>query len=314
MDVMLAGLAVLLGAVTVGTVLAAELAHVRARLRLGGLREVDLGHYELAYLAGGPVRVADTAIGLLAREGEIRVSRGGKIHRVSTAVTAGYPVEERLVAILAKRRSSPVVQVKRRLADSAEVAGISRRLADLGLLVDSRSVPGLRVCRDVLKLIPTVAAVAAGADVIYMIVAQSPPLSVAALFGFGASWLAARKIRPLYVRNRPVRLGRAGRHLLEKARLAHPYGAETDAVAVPLALYGLSHLGDPHLSAELSKRSIPDGHLYPAAPSTPNDQCGSVGWTPDDSGTGTWDGGGGWSGGWDGGGGGAGDGGGGGGG
>ncbi|YCK37912.1 TIGR04222 domain-containing membrane protein [Actinomadura sp. ATCC 39365] len=297
MDVILAWLAVLLGAVTVGTVLAAEVAHVRARLRLGGLRDVDLGHYELAYLAGGPVRVADTALGLLAREGEIRVSRGGKIHRVSTAVTAGYPVEERLVAILAERRSPPVVLVKRRLAESAEVAGIRGRLADLGLLVDSRSVPGFRVCRDVLKLIPTVAVVAAGADVVYMIVAQSPPLSVAALFGFGGSWLAARKIRSLYVRNRPVRLGRAGRHQLEKARRAHPYGAGTDAV--PLALYGLSHLGDPHLSAELSKRSIPDGHLYPAEPSSPSAQCGSVGWTPDDSGSGTWDGGGG---GWDGGG------------
>ncbi|GGS85560.1 TIGR04222 domain-containing membrane protein [Nonomuraea spiralis] len=300
MDVVLVWLAVLLGAVTVGTVLAAEVAHVRARVRLGGLRDVDLGHYELAYLAGGPVRVADSAIGLLAREGEIRVSRGGKIHRVSTAVTAGYPVEERLVAILAERRSSPVVQVKRRLAVSAEVAGIRGRLAELGLLVDSRSVPGFRVCRDVLRLIPTVAVVAAGADVIYMIVAQSPPLSVAALFGFGGSWLVARQIRSLYVRNRPVRLGRAGRHQLEKARRAHPYGAETEAVAVPLALYGLSHLGDPDLSAELSKRSIPDGHLYRGEPSSPSTQCGSVGWTPDDSGSGTWDGGGG---GWDGGGG-----------
>ncbi|MEU5864573.1 MULTISPECIES: TIGR04222 domain-containing membrane protein [unclassified Nonomuraea] len=305
MDVILAWLAVLLGAVTVGTVLAAEVAHVRARLRLGGLRDVDLGHYELAYLAGGPVRVADTAIGLLAREGEVRVSRGGKLHRVSTAVTAGYPVEERLVAILAERRSPPVVQVKRRLAESAEVAGIRGRLADLGLLVDSRSVPGFRVCRDVLKLIPTVAVVAAGADVVYMIVAQSPPLSVAALFGFGGSWLVARKIQSLYVRNRPVRLGRAGRHQLEKARRAHPYEAGTDAVAVPLALYGLSHLGDPHLSAELGKRSIPDGHLYPADHNTSTAGCGSVGWTPDDSGSGTWDGGGG---GWDGGGGGAGDG------
>lgn len=100
--------------------------------------------------------------------------------------------------------------------------------------------------------------------VIAMIVLHSPELSVAGLLGFGASWLVAKKVGPLYARSRRVTLGRAGRHHVEKARREHPYGVVTDAVAMPLALYGLSHLGDPALSAEISTRAIPDGHLYPA--------------------------------------------------
>ncbi|MFC4014756.1 TIGR04222 domain-containing membrane protein [Nonomuraea purpurea] len=284
MDVVLALLSVLLGAVTIGAILAAESARVHARLRLGGLRDVDLGYYDLAYLAGGPARVADTAIGLLAREGEVRVSRGGKLHRVSTAVSAGYPVEERLFAILAERRSPPVVRVKRSLASSAEVTAIMGRLVGLGLLVDPRTAAGFRVSWGVLKLIPVVAGVAIAIDGIFMIILTSPPLTVAALLGFGGSWLVARKVSSLYAKNRPVTLGRAGRYQLEKARKAHPYGAATDAVAMPLALYGLSHLGDADLSAELSRRSIPDGHLYPVNHTTSSGQCGSDAPRPEDSG------------------------------
>ncbi|MGN9844024.1 TIGR04222 domain-containing membrane protein [Nonomuraea sp. H19] len=275
MDVVLAMLSVLLGAVTVGAILTAELSRARARSRLGGLRDVDLGHYEIAYLAGGPARVADVAIGLLAGEGEIRVSRGGKLHQVSTAVSAGYPVEERVLAIVAKGPGSSVVRVKRSVAESAEVAEIRDRLVGLGLLVNPRGTAGFRVSYDVLKMIPMVAAAAVAINVIYMMVQRSPALSVAALAGFGASWLVARKAGSLYVKNRPVTLGRTGRYQLEKARQAHPYGVVTDMVAMPLALYGLSHLGDPDLAAELSKRSIPDGHRYPADAGGPRANSGS---------------------------------------
>ncbi|GAA3256851.1 TIGR04222 domain-containing membrane protein [Nonomuraea helvata] len=265
MDVVLALVSALLGAVTVGTVLTAELSLARARLRIGGLRDVELGYYDLAYLAGGPWRVADTVVGLLSREGEIRVSRGGKLHRVRTAVSAGHPVEQRLLEIMAARSvGRPAMRVKRELAGSAEVAEIRDRLVGLGLIVDPRAVAGYRVCRDLLRWIPAIAVGGAVVNVIVMIVMGSPELSVASLLGFGASWLVAKKLAPLYAGNRRVTLGRAGRHHVEKARREHPHGVVADAVAMPLALYGLSHLGDPGLSAELSTRAIPDGHLYPA--------------------------------------------------
>ncbi|MFI7227266.1 hypothetical protein ACIBO5_28980 [Nonomuraea angiospora] len=79
----------------------------------------------------------------VSREGEIRVSRGGKLHHVRTAVSAGYPVERRV--------GRPAVHVKREVAGSAEVAEIRDRLAGLGLLVDPQAVAGYRVCRDLLR-------------------------------------------------------------------------------------------------------------------------------------------------------------------
>ncbi|MEV1169167.1 TIGR04222 domain-containing membrane protein, partial [Nonomuraea sp. NPDC049784] len=273
MDVVLALVSALLGAVTVGTVLTAELSRARARLRVGGLRDVELGYYDLAYLAGGPARVADTALGLLSREGEIRVTRGGKLHRVRGAVSAGYPVEQRVLAIMAGRSvGQPAVRVKREVAGSAEVAEIRDRLVGLGLLVDPQAVAGYRVCQDLLRWTPGIAVGGMVVNVIVMIIMGSPELSVASLLGFGASWLVAKKIRPLYARSRRVTLGRAGRHHVEKARREHPHGVVADAVAMPLALYGLSHLGDPALSAEISTRAIPDGHLSGHEPLLPERQ------------------------------------------
>ncbi|MBE1586961.1 hypothetical protein ACFPOI_00895 [Nonomuraea angiospora] len=88
----------------------------------------------------------------VSREGEIRVSRGGKLHHVRTAVSAGYPVERRVLAILAERRvGRPAVHVKREVAGSVEVAEIRDRLVGLGLLVDPQAVAGYRVCRDLLR-------------------------------------------------------------------------------------------------------------------------------------------------------------------
>jgi uncharacterized protein (TIGR04222 family) len=64
-----------------------------ARVRAVNFRVHDLGHYEIAYLAGGPRRVANTAIALLTKSDGLRVSRGGTLHAVAGA-RASHPVEE----------------------------------------------------------------------------------------------------------------------------------------------------------------------------------------------------------------------------
>ncbi|NRQ31869.1 TIGR04222 domain-containing membrane protein [Nonomuraea sp. NN258] len=279
MDVVLALLAAFTGALTLGTIAVAESVRSRARLRLRGLMDAELGHYELAYLAGGPARVADTALGLLAAEGEIRVARTGRLYPVSTAVSAGYAVEEQVLAILAGRAGGrTVAEVKRQVATGREVAEIRKLLVGLGLLVDPRAVPGLRECRTVLRAIAMATVPVMVADLLIMIAMGTKELSLAALFGFGASRLVSRKADVRYARGRPLTLGRAGRRLLREARAATPHGTAGDATA--LALYGLSHLGAPEMSDVLSRRVTQDGHLYPAQAGGSGDASGGCGFGP----------------------------------
>ncbi|WP_425489510.1 TIGR04222 domain-containing membrane protein [Nonomuraea typhae] len=95
------------------------------------MREAELHHYEVAYLAGGPARVADTAIGLLAGAGEVRVSRGGLLRHVRTAVSSGFPAEDKVLALLAETPKSghAVRDVRAHVAAAPATAEIKVRLA-----------------------------------------------------------------------------------------------------------------------------------------------------------------------------------------
>jgi uncharacterized protein (TIGR04222 family) len=63
----------------------------------------DLDVYELAYLAEGPHRVVNTAIVVLMNRELIRISRGGRIHRVSGSARASADAVEQAVLVSASR-------------------------------------------------------------------------------------------------------------------------------------------------------------------------------------------------------------------
>jgi uncharacterized protein (TIGR04222 family) len=278
MDVVLIVLSGVLGTVTVSMILTVEARRLWTRLSLRGAKDPELGYYEAAYLSGGPVRVVDTALGLLTREGEIRVSKGGRLHQVSTATSAGYPVEDAILASVHKRSGIPAVMLKRDVAASAPVKEIQYRLLDKGLLVTPHGGGLFDRCESILRAVPPVTLAAIVVNVALMAFLGSSALMTAALLAFGANWLVAKRVSTLYQRDMPIMLSRAGRHYLQRARKAHAYGVVGDAVAMPLALYGLSHLGDAGLSKELRRGSIPDGHLYPTQAGGPRDpglECGS---------------------------------------
>lgn len=81
---------------TGATVLALKRENARARSRTVNGDPRPLTVYELAYLAGGPRRVVNTALGLLAKAGDLRVSRGGNLNAVTTS--ASDPIEEAVLA------------------------------------------------------------------------------------------------------------------------------------------------------------------------------------------------------------------------
>lgn len=88
MDLLLLLLALVLIAAVNGASSALRREHGRVRAVAANAGPGELGHYELAYLAGGPRRVVNTAIALMARAGALRVSRGGTLHLVASAFSA----------------------------------------------------------------------------------------------------------------------------------------------------------------------------------------------------------------------------------
>ncbi|MFC7647730.1 TIGR04222 domain-containing membrane protein [Streptosporangium lutulentum] len=96
----------------------------------------EMTPYELAYLAGGPRRVINTALGMLARAGAIRVSRGGQISLVAGTRGSPDPVEHAILeALRARGGSGPAGELRRTVADGETMSGLRYRLLGMGLIV-----------------------------------------------------------------------------------------------------------------------------------------------------------------------------------
>lgn len=92
---------------------------------------------QVALLAGGPERVADTAIaGMLERE-QVRLDSAGKLHR-----TSRHPADElgRVAIEFVRAKGSSPDSVRWGLRDSAGVTGLVDELTGRGLLVDQDKV------------------------------------------------------------------------------------------------------------------------------------------------------------------------------
>ncbi|MEV7526179.1 TIGR04222 domain-containing membrane protein [Streptomyces sp. NPDC091371] len=92
------------------------------------LRDLDV--YDIAFLAGGAWRVADSAIVALNRRG-LLVVRASQVRTVEGELP-GHPVERRVLAFCGRTRS--VEKVRADLHRSIEIYEIGRRLAAWGLV------------------------------------------------------------------------------------------------------------------------------------------------------------------------------------
>lgn len=110
---------------------------VRVRVRAGHsnqpVRSLDMD--ELAYLAGGPRRVVETAIARLLTAGELRTSRRGTVQATSTAQSLN--AVDRAVITDAQRYTNRTVNLMiPAMARDDVVTAIGRRLEDMGLVVN----------------------------------------------------------------------------------------------------------------------------------------------------------------------------------
>ncbi|MFJ5934039.1 TIGR04222 domain-containing membrane protein [Streptomyces sp. NPDC093071] len=97
----------------------------------------DLDLYQYAYLAGGGLRVAESAVVSLTERGTL--SLGAARLRVTGEERPEHPVE--LAVVVACPRSKPVREVIESVGHSSEVDVIARRLVSLGLVRRWRRKP-----------------------------------------------------------------------------------------------------------------------------------------------------------------------------
>ena len=94
------------------------------------LRRYDL--YDIACLAGGHLRVADTAVVALAESGRIRVCPEGRL--VVAALHRRHPVEAAALDAIGGRGWRDVASVRWRFQDDPRVTAIAERLQRDGVL------------------------------------------------------------------------------------------------------------------------------------------------------------------------------------
>ncbi|WP_448616712.1 TIGR04222 domain-containing membrane protein [Modestobacter sp. URMC 112] len=100
------------------------------------LLHTDLDLHEVAHLAGGPARVVDTAVAVLAARGLVRVDPAGRLS--ATRPGTGHPVEAAVLAVLGRRPLRSVATLRWRLADDPAVVAVGERLVAEGLLRRNR--------------------------------------------------------------------------------------------------------------------------------------------------------------------------------
>jgi uncharacterized protein (UPF0276 family) len=106
-----------------------------------GRGELDV--YELAYPAEGPHRVVNTAIVVLMNRELIRISRGGRIHRVSGSARASADAVEQAVLVSASRPGGvTAAHLRRDVKSNAAMAELDlARLAHLAACAEALEAP-----------------------------------------------------------------------------------------------------------------------------------------------------------------------------
>ncbi len=114
--------------------------------RAGSSRAI-LFAYEAAYLAGGPARVVETALGALLDEAWIESTPSGRLHlgRRGDLVTAPDPVGIPVLSVVAGGPPAAAREIRRRASRLREVVDVSRILYARRLLVTPPAQQRLRL-------------------------------------------------------------------------------------------------------------------------------------------------------------------------
>ncbi|MBF8194713.1 TIGR04222 domain-containing membrane protein, partial [Nonomuraea sp. K274] len=260
MDLILLVISVLVAAVTIGTAIALIRGRARVATASSGTGPRDLGHYDLAYLAGGPQRVAETAIALLAEAGDIRVSRGGLLHKVAKRAGARDPIEESVLSVVTFSSGLPASSARRETSRSLAMEALKQHLTGLGLVLADNAFEQVNRLAEWLKPVAGLAFTGAAVEVVRVIAQGPDQLPVIALIVFAGAGVVARAAVVAHgrsMRATRARLTRSGQDALDSARRAEHQGADDQPVRV--ALYGLGQTSSRELRAELGRSESPRG-------------------------------------------------------
>ncbi|RSN62863.1 TIGR04222 domain-containing membrane protein [Amycolatopsis sp. WAC 04182] len=224
--------------------------------------------YELAYLAGGPDRVVDTAIAALVDRGTLRVSSTKQLQL--TGPEPADPIEKAVAKGARPGYNSTTRGIRDRLRMSGPMQALARGLEERGLVVADRS-PRIRqvvfflyLAVLVLGVVRLIAGISGDRPVGFLI-----PLLIAAVF----ATLVARAVKNKRSGPRPTSEG--GR-VLHRARSAHGRerkrgipnstsmggmagGALLGGAAAAVAFGGLAYYPDEELSAALIPPPVSGG-------------------------------------------------------
>lgn len=255
------GVAVFLEIKVTGTV--AELDDAYREMRGGVLDGRDeLGTYELAYLAGGPIRVVNTGLAALVSEGRLRLSRGGTLHRVAGAGRPRDKVERELLYTVERHGGQrSVAEVRREVSPGPEVEAVRRRLVEMGLLARDDGLTRVRrLLGDLLRWSRLAWGSAAVAALAIVPVAGRVSADAAFVLFGGAAVFTVQGVRwhRLHRRKRAAAehlLTYAGRERLRAAQETYAGQGVVPALAfAPVAVFGLSAVDDAVVREELAKR------------------------------------------------------------
>lgn len=247
---------------------------VRMRVRAGRstlpARSLDVD--ELAYLAGGPRRVVETAIARLLTAGELRTSRRGTVQ--ATASTKSINPVDRAVVTDAQRYTNRTLSLMiPSLTKDDSVTAIGRRLEDMGLVVNP----------DVLK-----SALRKGSILLWVLLAIGVARWVNGIaIGADIGWLTLQlAITPVLIylvsrRGKIVRTAKGDR-VLETARTAGGRATGSDDLAFAgaaglVAFGGLAVYPDLAVRSSLlaSSSSSSAGYVSSSSCSSSSSSCSS---------------------------------------
>jgi uncharacterized protein (TIGR04222 family) len=270
----------------------------RSRSAPRGAAERHPTVYELAYLAGGPRRVVDTALAVMGREDRASIATDGMVEAVTVA-PQNHPIEHAVAAAAeSSGGTAPVNRIHMDVGRSAAMTELADRLTRQRLLLPPTAN---RLPRAVRALLLMVTLAVLGVAIIALVTEAWWPAAVAVV---GACWgvlVIARSRRPLanpltdagrrvlartYSR---YRQGRTGTVLLHQSRL----GANTAAFALAttgLALLGLNALGDDGLREGLQNDQPDDSGDFGSGDFDSGDSWDWDSWSWDGAGEGAWDG------------------------
>jgi hypothetical protein len=103
----------------------------------------ELHLYDIAFLAGGPDRVVDTALVVLVCAGKVRIHSPG--HLATADLVRRHPVEAAVLDAVGPTGHRSVDTVRWRLRDDDRLLDVGRRLREAGLL--GRTGAALRILR-----------------------------------------------------------------------------------------------------------------------------------------------------------------------